>query len=423
MFTGKPRHRKRRSQQKREYRLKVWMLTGTGVVLLATVGGLLARAYPRLEAQMSVTRAQQLLAKGDYAGAIANASEALSFSDSDLAASRVMADATAMGHSQSELSWAQRLADLEPTVENKLRLAETGLRCQNAPYPVSTGVLKDLEGKCSGNPVFHFLAGLLAKNLQQLDQAEAQFNAAVQLDPTNQTYSLYQATVQLRNPDPVVKKQARQQLETLGSNGNLGGEAYRALVAERVTAGDDAGARRYSDLLVASPQATLTDRLQNLEILHRLNSGGFNLRLQDTMNIVANNAGAVEELSAWMQQAGLVEENLAWLDKLPYGIRSEMDYKLAMARDYLQMGKWQAMLDLIAQDNWHNMDYLRLALISHAWAELGVPTVAQSDWGDAEMQAANHYEAMTNLLSLAEAWQLTDAQLNLRHRLMQLPPQ
>ena len=423
MFTGKPRHRKRRSQQKREYRLKVWMLTGTGVVLLATVGGLLARAYPRLEAQMSVTRAQQLLAKGDYAGAIANASEALSFSDSDLAASRVMADATSRGHLQKELFWAQRLADLEPTLENKLRLAETGLRCQSAPYPVSTEELKDLAEKCTTNPYFHFLAGKLAENQQQLDLAETHFKTAVKLDPANQTYLLHLATVQLRDADPVVKKQARQQLERLGLDGSLGADAYRALVTSRLAAGDDAGANHYSDLLMATPQANMSDRLQALAILQRLNPRVFKVRLQETMDLSANNAEAVAELSDWMQKSDMAQKNLDWLVTLPINIRSDQSYRLAMARGYLQTGKWQAMLDLISENNWHDLEYLRLALVSHAWAELGVPTVAQSDWGIAEKQAADRYEAVTNLLGMAVSWQLTDAELNLRQRLLEMAPQ
>ena len=33
------------------------------------------------------------------------------------------------------------------------------------------------------------------------------------------------------------------------------------------------------------------------------------------------------------------------------------------------------------------------------------------------------YEAMTNLLALAEAWQLTEAELDLRQRVLQLAPQ
>jgi hypothetical protein len=407
-----------------DYRLMVRMVTGTLILMLAAVGALMARdTYLVREQKMAVANAQQLLARGNFAGAMASASKALSMNATDLAASRVMADATAMGHLRTELLWAQRLADLQPTVENKLRLAETGLRCQTAPYPVSTGVLTDLAGKCANNPFFNFLAGNLTEKMQQLNLAEAYFNAAVHLDPTNLTYSLYQARVQLRDADPVVKQQARQQLEKLGLDGSLGAEAYRALVTERLAAVDDAGANHYSGLLVATPQATMADRLKDLEIVHRLNPQAFTVRLQETMDIAAHNAAAVAELSDWMQKAGLAQQNLDWLVKLPIGIRAEQSYNVAMAQAYLQTGNWKAMLNLINSSNWQDMEYLRLALASHAWAEMEVPTVAQSDWGDAEELAGDHYEAMTNLLGLAQAWQLTDAQTKLSQRLLQLAPQ
>jgi hypothetical protein len=407
-----------------DYRLMVRMVTGTLILILAAVGALIARdSYLLREQKMAVANAQKLLALGDYSGAMVSASHALNMNGTDLAASRAMADATAMGHLRTELLWAQRLADLQPTVENKLRLAETGLRCQTAPYPVSTGVLTDLAGKCASNPVFNFLAGKLTANMHQLNLAEAYFNAAVQLDPTNLTYSLYQARVQLGDADPAVKQQARKQLETLGMDGTLGAEAYRALVTERLAAVDDAGANHYSGLLVATPQATMADRLKDLEIVHRLNPQAFTVRLQETMDIAAHNAAAVAELSDWMQKAGLAQPNVEWLLKLPIGIRSAPSYNLALARGYLQTGNWKAMLDLINSSNWQDKEYLRLALASHAWAELEVPTVAQSDWGDAEQLAGNHYEAMTNLLGLAKAWQLTDAQTHLSQRLLQLAPE
>ena len=125
---GSTRNRKRRRQKKREKQQKVWLFSATIVVLLAIIGVLLARGYLRLAEKMDLTTAQLLLAKGDYAGAMASATKALNINSTDVNACVVMADASEMAHLRTEWYWVQQLANLNPTVENKLRLAETGLR-------------------------------------------------------------------------------------------------------------------------------------------------------------------------------------------------------------------------------------------------------------------------------------------------------
>jgi tetratricopeptide (TPR) repeat protein len=401
-----------------------WMLAATAFFLMLVAIILAARyAYNSFEEKRQVAKAQAFLAAGNYLKAETCASIALDLNPTDVAACRAMADSTTRAHLASELFWVQRLADVAPTTENKLRLAETGLRCQTAPFPVTTLVLNDLAGPASSNPAFHIIAGNLAIKLQQQRLAEAHFLAAVQLDPGNQEYALNLATVQLHSPDPAVKKQARQQLENLGEDPKLGPTAFRTLVADCVAAGDDAAASHYSDQLLAMPQVAMADRLENLGILQRINPVAFKDRLQFVMDLASADSQTVAELSTWMQSQGLAAENIDWLGSLPRNIRSEQSFKLSLLQAYLQSGKWQSVIDWGIRDNWSDKDFLRVAFLSHAWAQLGLPTVAQSNWGEAVNLAGDRYEAMTNLLVLAERWQLSDAQLDLRQRIMQLAPQ
>ncbi len=408
----------------RDYRLKVWMITGSTILVLAIVIACVVRTdYLKLEEKRLASNAQVCLTQGDYAGAIASAGKALALNPNDLAACRAMADASAQSRMPAELYWVQRLADLSPTIANKLRLAEVALRSQSAPYPVTTVVLTELAESAVNNPEYQMIAGNLALALHQSTDAEGHFETAVQLDPSNPQYALSLATLQLDSANESVQRQARQQLEKLSLDGTLGAAALRTLVANRQAAADPAGADHYSEQLLKLPQSTMADRLQNLELLQGLNQTTFGERLQTAMALAANQPALVGQLSNWMQSHGLASANLQWLGSLPKNIRSEPAYKLALAQAYLKMGKWQDLLDMGNRDNWSDQDFLRLALISHAWAQLGEPTVAQSNWGEAIKKAGDHYEAMTNLLVLAENWQLTQAQQYLRQRILQLAPQ
>ena len=124
-----------------------------------------------------------------------------------------------------------------------------------------------------------------------------------------------------------------------------------------------------------------------------------------------------------MQFHGLAAESIDWLTSLPKSIRSQESYKLALLQAYLQTAQWQMAINWGNQNKCDQQDFIRLAMLSHAWAQLGVPTVAQSTWGTAVNQACTHYEAMTNLVVLAERWQMTEEQQDLHQRLLELAPQ
>jgi len=175
--------------------------------------------------------------------------------------------------------------------------------------------------------------------------------------------------------------------------------------------------------LLALPQVTLADRLENLGILQRMNSTAFNDRLAMVMDLAATTPQTVTELSTWMQANGLALQNIDWLCRLPKNIRMEQYFKMALLQAYVQLGKWQSAIDLGIRDNWSHQDFLRLAMLSHAWAQLGMPMVAKSNWTEAVNQAGGSYEAMTNLMVLAQRWQMSDEQQDLSLRIMQLAPQ
>ena len=400
------------------------MLGSSAGLLLFAVSLCLARlAYLPYKEKSQLAKARAFLASGDYSQAQRFADEALKLNPTDVRACQAMAEAASQQHSPFELYWAQRLADVAPTTANKLRLAETGLRCQSAPFPVTSAVLAELAENVGDNPVFHTIAGNWALGLHRPAVAESHFAAALQADPANSQYALNLASVQLGASNPEIKQQARQRLEQLSLDNTVGLAALRILVTDRQAAGDFVAAGKYSDQLLAGAQVTMADRLENLGILQRLGAAVFNDRLQSVMELAATNGQTVTDLATWMQFNGLAAESIDWLTSLPKDIRYQDSFKLALLQAYLQSGKWQLVINWGNQNHWHGQDFLRLAMLSHAWYQLGEPTVAQSTWGQAVKQAADSYEAMTNLMVLAERWQLTDEQQDLRQRILELAPQ
>jgi hypothetical protein len=350
--------------------------------------------------------AQSFLAHGDYRNASLSARQALVLNPNNVPACRVMAELADRIHSPLTLEWLQRIAQNEPTVENKLILAAAGLNYQKPPFPLTARILDELALISTNSASYQVVVASLAMHTYRLAEAEAHFEAAATLEPKNDLFRTSVAILRMASTNKTEQVQSRAVLEKLRTDDSLGLLVLRALVSDRLLHQDVAAASIYSRQLAANPRATLADQLQNLEILRQLRSDEFNDRLQAVQQQVATNAPAVAELSAWMQTRGLVAENLDWLTGLTVPLLDQRPVQVALAQGYLQSGHWTALLKITGQGNWGDLEFLRFALIFRAWSQLGATGQAESNWKAAMGEAAGRHEAMTQLLQLAESWHL-----------------
>jgi len=113
---------------------------------------------------------------------------------------------------------------------------------------------------------------------------------------------------------------------------------------------------------------------------------------------------------------------LTTLTGLPASLQNQSPVRLALANAYLASGDWPTLRDFVSKGRWDDLEFLRRALLSHAWSQLGVPQVADSNWGLAVNETGNRFGAMTTLLGLAEQWQLKHESEDLLQRIVQKFP-
>src|SRR5215472_9826499 len=120
----------------------------TGILILAGTGlYFLGRpAYRHYREKRLLGEAKHFLAKGDLANALLCARQTLQSNPRNLAAYGIMADLAERMGSPVSLDWRRRLAELSPTTENKLHLAQAALRIQSPPFPLARQILDELEG-------------------------------------------------------------------------------------------------------------------------------------------------------------------------------------------------------------------------------------------------------------------------------------
>jgi hypothetical protein len=388
----------------RNGQLKRWILAGTALILVLVLCVPGRSLYRHHRENHDAAQAQAFFVKGDYRNAWLSAQQALLINANNLTACRIMAELADMQRSPASLDWWRRVVEVSPAITNKLLLASVGLSYQQLPFPLTSQILEELSTSATNMPEFHIVSAQLAMAMHRMPEAEAHFEAACTLDPTNRRFQLNLAVIRLGSTNADVVARARTQLAEFATDPSLGPPALRSLISESLLRSDASGALENSTRLLAGQQANLGDRLQHLGILKQLKSSTFDPQLEAVQREAATNAVKAAQMAAWMTADDLSSESAAWLNTLPSTVRNQAPVRLALADSYLATTNWQALRQFTAGGDWGEIDFLRLAFLARAWSELGEPLVAEGDWKSAASSAGDRLGALTELLELAERW-------------------
>jgi predicted Zn-dependent protease len=382
------------------------------IILLVAVGGIVAlwlgpgqSAYLRHKQNSRLALARKFLNTGDYLNAILATRQVLLLNSSNVGACQVMAEIADLSQSPATLDWRHRVVDTEPTLENKLKLAEAGLRYQSRPFPLTTQTLQELSTNATTNAYYHVVAAERALVLRQFDLSHQEWSTAIKLAPTNRLYQMNLAAVELSSKDTNRLTTARTQLKSFLGDTNYAPVALRMLITDRLAHNDADGAFKFSQQLTNFSGSTLSDKLQHLSISKRNSVPNYSTQLAGLQQS-ATNAPMVIQVALWMQANDLGNPALLWITKLPASLRNQPPVKLIQA-DILELTQdWLSLRRFCIHGNWDDLDFLRLAFLSRAWAQLGDDSVAKSNWHAAMDSGSSRFGSLVGLLELTLRWRL-----------------
>jgi tetratricopeptide (TPR) repeat protein len=147
----------------------------------------------------------------------------------------------------------ETLAELEPNVpEHKIRQADAMLELGRT-YQTSE-ILRKLPESVKETVGFHEVSANLAIAKRDYQVAAKHFEAWHRLEPQNQEVPFQLLVTKIYSSDPDVANPALEQLEQIaGSGGPSSAQAYRALIARSVQAGDTFDAVLFAGRLVDLP--------------------------------------------------------------------------------------------------------------------------------------------------------------------------
>jgi predicted Zn-dependent protease len=379
---------------------------------LAVGSGLFALpAYRHFKERRAVQRAQCSLASGELRKASLSARQALAINPTNLDACLVMAQVAESVSAPQALDWRRRIAELAPTLEHKLEVAQTALALGS--LPIAAQALKDLSPTSTSSADYHVLAAQLALKLNRPDDAELHFASAAGLQPANPLHRLNLSVLQLLSTNEMAADAARVALKSLLGDTNVATLALRSLMADALKHRQFTSADAFCKSLLANPRATFSDQLQRLTILHEANWPEFEPALTVLQSKVVTNALITWSLGTWMNRNGLAGRALEWLTNCAVQVQTNPPVPIALADSYVECRQWAGLESFLQPQVWPDLEFARMALLARATAAQQNQIAAEAYWRLAIHQAGSRLGPLTTLLGLATAWNLPETRANL----------
>lgn len=360
--------------------------------------------YRRFIEKQYSRQAREFMVKRDFARAYLRARQSLAINTKNPDATQIIADLSDMSDSPYAIYWRQRVELLAPTVTNQFALASTALKFEQFPYSTTVKTLDEITPENRSTVTYHLIAGALAVKLDNLNEAEQNYAAAVKLQPDDPASRMSLAVVQLQSQNPRIIADARTTLEALGTEGKLGLLPLRSLVAESMLRQDFDRAERLSSVLLTNTQASFDDRMLHLAILHAAHRTYFQAFLNDTEQRASQNPIYIGELATWLNQFGYATEALAWLQGLPDPVRREELVPLALADSYTSLKRWNDLESYLENEHWPGMEYIRIAMLAFAIRNESENVDYDTAWQRAVGLASKSPASLNLLAQLAASW-------------------
>ena len=389
-----------------------FVLTGKGrlfgiagiAVLAAFCFWGVARSYPHYKEQRLTAQARLFLQNGRCKEAFLTAQQILTANPSNVAACRFMAELTQRAQDPSTLGWRRQVAQLSPTLENRLMLAAAALLFERPPFSLAHATLESIQASHQESAVYHVIAAQLALKLDRLEEAVTHYQEAIKLEPHKESHQLNLAFLRLQSRDPQVAADSRAAIERLCANPRMRPFALRSLVSDRLDKKDFDLARQFSEQLLGHPQAGFGDRVQHLSILHGSHDPAIGTFLAGVQNEASTNELEVFQVSSWMNSRGMADDALTWIGTLATDVKARQPVPKAVVECLRAKRDWSKLESFLNEQQWAEQDFVRLTLLALALRNQDLREAAELRLKSAVQLASKRVETLAVLAQMLESW-------------------
>lgn len=404
---------------------KRWLFGSVFAAVLLGAGYYGARhyAWPAIKA-WRVARmnreARAFFASGDLSNALLTARKSLQASTENPEAWRIAAATSAARQRPEAVRYQDSLCREEPTKENYLELIRLALRFDVPGYAL--GAVKTIATEARNDPVYHQLAAEVYARTGQPLAARIQLAALVQLQPADQAAQLNLAEVEMATDTARHDTALRARVLALADQPDLRVRALTMLLRDNlagsVTTGTDELVRR----LQQAPDLGLPGRLLVLQGLFLLGRPEAPQLLGLLQTEVADKPADVARVIGFLTRTGRAGQVQPWAATLPAATRKDEDVQHMVAEALLTLHDAPALEAFLRGTNWPKNEYLREALLAHAYRDEGRSTDFEEAWKLALIGLGADLRKTTALLTRVDEWRWVTERHDVVWKLFALVP-
>ena len=384
--------------------IRLFFGIGLGLIFLivAIWGG--HNLYVHWQEKRLVRRAALDIARGDEHDAGLAARSILEMKPDSAAAARIMAELAERAGERSALDWRRKVAQLDPhSVDDALALVRAAVKFSD--IATAERALASIDDKGRNTAPYHEAVALTAQINHQDQKADTEWNEALRFSPQDTSLQLQLGILRLRSGDAERRAAGEAILNGLRSDPNQRSAATRALI--------NSGPARKADPqklielahdLQGYPEATWTDRLTYLDLLHSTGDPQFSSYLTDLEKKAGEDPGELAALLSWMSSRSLNIVALDYIKNLSAEPLQKWPVPMAVADVYVQLGEWARLEAMTAKARWGGYDFLRHAYLARALREQGKIVDAEREWATASKQASERNDFLSVLIQTAADW-------------------
>ena len=405
--------------QRTVIRFSFGVLLGIILLIAAIWGG--RDLYVRWQEKRLVRRATFDIEHGNERDASLAARSILEMKPSSAAAARIMAELAEHAGERSALDWRRKVAQLDPhSVDDALALVRSAAQFND--IATAERALSAVDENSRNTASYHEASALVAQPKHQDEKAEAEWNAALRLNPDNKSFQLQLGMLRLRANEPERRAAGEAILTALRADTAERSAATRALISAGVTRkGDVRNLMELARELQTYPEATWNDRLVFLDLLHATQDPQFSSYLTELEMKAADDPGWLAALLSWMSRSRLNLLALDYASALPAESLQKWPVPVAIADVFVQLSKWQELEAMTAKAPWNRFDFLRHAYLSRALREQGKSAAAEHEWAAAAKQAAEQSDFLAVLIQTSSEWKWENESIDLLWSLSKRP--
>ena len=364
--------------------------------------------------------AREALQRGDYTTALLAVRKTLSYNQMNVDAWRLGVEITEKQNSSDIVLYQQRLANAQPTFENRLKFVQLALKYH--AYNEADAMIKKVGVEGSKSAEFLEGAALISRHLGNGPKAKYYLMSLIALQPNNSKARLDLAQIRLADGVDENKPAIRAEIRNLSLDPELTARALALLLNDSLQSRDSAESLDLANHLSTIKDLTPPNAILCLEAFRRYAHGRFQPYLEQIEKEFAGATDRVVMLTTYLVANGMASDTRSYVESLDPKIRDSEGVQLSYAYSLLTLKDWNSLENFLRNCKWTENEYARYAMLAFRYRVAGRDRDFNDAWHLAVIEVGNNAQRLQTLLQQVTEWNWVDQKYELLWKRFMVDP-